>query len=96
MQFLHLLQIKAKKYPKIKVLKTKGNKGRGITGILIRGVKKKFLFTYKFKEKKADFKMDIGLKKFKFDHDKDRLSYMGVGVSDKLKVLGELKSKKRK
>ena len=51
-------RLHTKKFPKIKVLKAEGEKGRGIASVSIRGVKKKVPFTYKFKGKKADFTME--------------------------------------
>ncbi len=89
-------RLKTKKYPKIKVLKATGKGGRGIASVDIRGVKQKVPFTYKMKGKKADFKMKVDLNKFKFDNDKDRLSYMGIGVKNELEISGELDVKKKK
>ncbi|MCB9091126.1 MAG: YceI family protein [Halobacteriovoraceae bacterium] len=86
-------RLKAKKFPKIEILKASGKGGKGKAEVKIRGVKKSVAFTYKVKGKTVEFKMPIVLKQFKFDHDKDSLSYMGVGVSDKVEVTGTLKVK---
>ena len=90
----HLYErLKSKKFPKIKLLKAVGKSGKGKASIEIRGVKRELPFTYSEKSKKVSFEFEIPLKKFKFDKSKDKLSYMGVGVGDVLKVSGSLKKK---
>ncbi len=84
-----------KKHPKIKVLKAVGKSGKGVAIVEIRGVKKKVPFKFSKKSGgKVAFDMDIVLKDFKFDKKKDGLSYMGIGVKDKISISGMLKSMK--
>lgn len=83
-------KLKAKKFPKIKMVKAVGKGGKGTALFDIRGVKGKVPFTYKkvsAKYMKADFK--INLKKFKFEG----IKYMGVGVKDTIRIEAYVKFK---
>ncbi len=88
-------RLDVKKHPKIKVLKAIGKNGKGTALVEIRGVKKKVPFKFSKKgSSKVSFDMDIKLSEFKFDKKKDGLSYMGVGVKDKITISGILNSSK--
>lgn len=83
-------KLQAKKFKKIKMVKAVGQGGKGTAIFDIRGVKGKVPFTYKkidSKYMKATFNMS--LKKFKFEG----ISYMGVGVKDKIKIEAFVKYK---
>ena len=72
-----------KKFKKVEIVKAIGAKGRGVGIILVKGIKKKFKFSYKEMGNMIKAKFKLSLKDFKI---KD-LSYMGVGVEDKVTVI---------
>ncbi len=87
-------RLNIKSHPKIVIHKAMGAKGKGVAIVEIRGVKKKIPFKFKKKGSKVSFDMDVVLKDFRFDKKKDGLSYMGVGVKDKITISGLLPTTK--
>ena len=75
-------KLKYKKYSSIVVTDAKGSGGKGTGIINVRGKKQKFNFSYKEVGKYVQAKFNLSLKSFGFKG----ISYMGVGVKDKVTV----------
>lgn len=72
------------------VVAAKGKGGKGVGTIKVRGKKKKFKFTYEEKGKKLHAKFALNIKDFGITG----VSYMGVGVDDKVEVTAVVGIKK--
>jgi hypothetical protein len=79
----HMAQrLESKTHKKIEIVKAIGKSGKGKGIIKIKGVSKKFSFTYKEAGKFIKAKFKLSLKSFKI---KD-LTYLGVGAKDVVTV----------
>lgn len=79
-------RLRSKRVSSVAVLKAKGKGGKGIGIISVKGIKRKFKFTYKLKGKVAHCQFKLSLKKFKIQD----ISYLGVGVVDEVTIKAEV------
>jgi len=75
-------KLEYKKHSDVVVTNAKGSGGKGTGTITVRGVKKKFAFTFKEAGKYIKAKFKLSLKDFGFSG----INYMGVGVKDKVTI----------
>lgn len=72
----------AKQFPKAKLIKAVGKNGSGKASIEIKGIKKTYAGKYKIQGSKLNATFEINLPDLKIED----VSYMGVGVDEKIKV----------
>jgi ABC-type transport system involved in cytochrome bd biosynthesis fused ATPase/permease subunit len=82
----------SKKFPKAKLIKAVGKNGVGKASIEIKGIKKTYSGTYTIDGSNLNAKFDINLPDLKITD----VSYMGVGVNDKVTVNITLPLKNKK
>lgn len=79
-------KLEMEKYKTIDITNAKGTNGKGQATITIKSISKNIVFSYEEKGNTVEVKFDLSLKDFQFEG----ISYMGVGVEDKIKVLAIL------
>lgn len=75
-------KLEVDKHKYIEITQGKASGGKGVAVIVVRGIKKKFNFTYKESGNMLKVKFPLSLKDFKFSG----INYAGVGVKDKVTV----------
>jgi len=81
-------KLEFEKYPNITVESATASGGQGTAQIKVRDISKSVPFTYRLSGdgQNAEVEFSIGLKEYQFEG----ISYMGVGVEDKVKITAKI------
>lgn len=79
-------KLEVKKHKYIEITQGKASGGKGVAIIVVKGIKKKFGFTYKEAGGLLKAKFALSLKDFNFSG----INYAGVGVKDKIIVEADI------